>query len=79
MQGVFFRASAQKISMALGVKGWVRNEENGSVTIFAEGDSQSVDKLVQWAHIGPDGASVRKVEVEEELVQGYTSFEIRRS
>lgn len=78
VQGVFFRASTQKEALALGVKGWVRNEKDGSVRIVVEGDAQNVDQLIQWAYSGPEGANVIRVDVVEEELLGFSSFEIRR-
>ena len=36
--GVYFRASAQREAKRLGITGWVRNRNDGSIEIMAEGD-----------------------------------------
>ena len=41
VQGVFYRASTKAVADQLGVKGYIRNEPNGDVSIAAEGDDMS--------------------------------------
>jgi acylphosphatase len=48
----------------LGISGWVKNLKDGRVEALAEGDRARLDELIQFCHIGPRGAVVRKVEVE---------------
>lgn len=74
VQGVFFRASTQAKAEELGLRGWVKNEPNGNVTVVAQGESGAVQQLVEWCHEGPKYASVSKVEIEtnsEELEPGF--------
>jgi acylphosphatase len=75
VQGVGFRVSLA--SRARGVAGWVRNLADGSVEAVFEGDPDTVDALVRWCSIGPRGAAVSHVDVDEASPQGLTSFEIR--
>ncbi len=65
VQGVFFRASTEERALALGVAGWVRNRDDGSVEIEAEGPKSSVEALASWARRGPPAARVDAVDVEE--------------
>ncbi len=58
--GVYFRASAQREAKRLGITGWVRNRNDGSIEIMAEGDE---DEIVSWAHHGPTAARVVGVDV----------------
>lgn len=78
VQGVFFRASTQEKAEALGIRGWVRNEPNGSVLIGAEGKEEVLQKFIQWCHHGPPQAKVDEVVVTEESEKGFTDFEILR-
>ncbi|MDX5482108.1 MAG: acylphosphatase [Hymenobacteraceae bacterium] len=79
VQGVFFRASTQEKAEELGLSGFVKNEDDGTVYLEAEGDSEALQKLEQWAHEGPRHAKVQKVEVEEkEGLRGFEGFEQRR-
>ena len=78
VQGVFFRDNTQKQAKALGVNGWVKNNEDGTVSAVFEGGESAVDKIVEWCHKGPDSAQVGKVEVSEEESTGeFDNFVIR--
>lgn len=79
VQGVFFRASAQQKAQELGIKGWVKNEADGSVTAVGEGEATSLRAWVKWCHHGPAQARVETVEVEPQPSAGdFESFEIKR-
>lgn len=78
VQGVFFRAEAKEHADDLGLTGWVRNRENGSVEIHVEGTSDAVDQLEAWCKKGPAGARVENIlsrAIEEE---GCIEFVIRK-
>ena len=62
VQGVFFRASTREKALELGLKGFVRNMEDGSVEIIAEGNAVNLQELIKWCSIGPDRAIVESVE-----------------
>lgn len=64
VQGVFFRREITDLARRLGVSGWVKNLPDGKVEALAEGDRVRLDELIQFCHVGPRGAVVRKVEVE---------------
>ena len=58
----------------LGLTGWVRNNDDGSVEIFAEGPADALDTLEQWCHLGPPAARVEHVIAEEAEEEGGTEF-----
>jgi acylphosphatase len=76
VQGVSFRWYTQHEARRLGVRGWVRNEPDGSVAAHLEGDDDAVDALVAWVRHGPSGASVRHVAVTDVGATGAGGFEI---
>lgn len=79
VQGVFFRASTRDRARELGLDGWVRNREDGTVEAVVEGPPDSVDRLVDWSRRGPSAARVERVEVTEEEPSGELSaFDVRR-
>lgn len=78
VQGVSFRARCADIARGLDLTGWVRNEDDGSVTVFAEGDPDAVESLVDWCHDGPPAAQVTDVEVLDVAPQNLASFDIHR-
>lgn len=62
VQGVGFRYSALQRAIEFGVTGWVRNEVDGSVAVFAQGSQEAVDALVGWLRRGPPAAEVDSVD-----------------
>ena len=78
VQGVFFRNETQRIAQALGIKGFVKNEPDGSVFVEAEGDVAAVYKLIDYCHHGPEKADVEHVSITQGDVTGYDNFEVRR-
>ncbi|MHB8110163.1 MAG: acylphosphatase [Syntrophorhabdaceae bacterium] len=78
VQGVFFRYRTQQKAIELGCTGWVKNLADGGVEIICEGERQAVEKLAEWARIGPSGAFVEKCDISwEAYTGGFHSFEIR--
>jgi len=77
VQGVFFRDSVRRRAEAVGVAGWARNTEDGTVEAVFEGDRQAVDELVEFCRRGPSRAEVAAVEVVEEEPEGLSGFEVR--
>lgn len=66
VQGVFFRAEAVRKAESLGLVGWVRNAEDGTVEVVAEGEKDTLNKLYQWCQKGSPFAQVEKVEIKWE-------------
>ena len=60
VQGVGFRWWAQQRALALGVRGWVCNREDGSVELAASGPASAVQALHDALRQGPPHASVRE-------------------
>lgn len=61
VQGVGFRWYCEQEALRLGVRGWVRNEPDGTVRGHFEGDPDAVDALVTWCRAGPPSARVDDV------------------
>lgn len=77
VQGVFFRDSMRREAERLGVAGWVRNRDDGTVEAWLEGPAGAVEELVAWAGHGPERAEVTRVSVDDERVTGCDGFAIR--
>jgi acylphosphatase len=77
VQGVFFRDTVRRRAQSHGVAGWVRNNRDGTVEAVFEGEPEAVERLVSFAHEGPRGAIVERVEVVDEEDEGLTGFGIR--
>jgi acylphosphatase len=76
VQGVFFRDTTRRLALEHGVGGWVRNTWEGTVEAVFEGAPEDVERLVAFAHRGPHGAAVDRVDVFEEDEEGLTGFSI---
>jgi acylphosphatase len=78
VQGVFFRAFTSDRAKQLGLDGWVRNEADGTVEVFAQGAPAELDELERALHEGPPDARVRGVErLEAEPESGIRGFTVR--
>lgn len=77
VQGVWYRASAQKEAERLGLTGWVRNCDDGSVEIHAEGDEGTLEQFINWCHQGPALAKVTEVERHWVPSENHTSFSVK--
>jgi acylphosphatase len=76
VQGVGFRAAAVREAHLLGVTGWIRNNQDGSVEALMQGSQDPIDRMLSWLHIGPPGAKVRDVEhVKEQADRYFDRFE----
>lgn len=78
VQGVFYRASTKQMADLLGLKGFVRNQPEGTVYIEVEGHEDVLIKFIDWCHHGPDRAEVTHVSVNEGELAGFELFEARR-
>jgi len=64
VQGVYFRQSTKRKAEELGIRGWVRNEPNGEVSILACGHYEALMELLNWSHHGSPAAIVTEVSYE---------------
>ena len=78
VQGVFYRASTRVKADDIGVKGFVRNQADGSVYIEAEGSHEQLEELVSWCKEGPRMAQVSEVNCIDGKITGFSTFEIER-
>ena len=62
VQGVGFRYSLCQEALRLGLAGWVRNRQDGSVEAVAQGTNDALDALLDWARTGPSMAHVTEIE-----------------
>ena len=76
VQGVFFRDTVRQRARQRGISGWVRNNRDGTVEAVFEGDADAVERLVAFAHEGPRGARVDRVELFEEEPEGLAAFDV---
>jgi DNA ligase D-like protein (predicted 3'-phosphoesterase) len=77
VQGVGFREDTVRRARRLGVMGWVRNTQDGTVAVHAEGPPEALEALVAFLHEGPRSARVSEVQVEQAKVEGHEQFAVR--
>jgi acylphosphatase len=77
VQGVNFRGATQEEAERLGLNGWVRNLQDGRVEAIFEGDSETVQQMIDWCKSGSSSADVDDVTVEQEEPSGESGFEVR--
>jgi acylphosphatase len=66
VQGVFFRQNTKRQAQSYGVKGWVKNLDDGRVEAVFEGEEKAVKAVVEFCRQGPRGASVTDIKVDWE-------------
>lgn len=78
VQGVAFRHFTKVEARRLGLRGWVRNLDDGRVEAWIEGDAAALDELVSWLRHGPPAARVDHVETERVEPGGHAAFVVLR-
>ena len=76
VQGVFFRDSTREEAQRLGVSGWVRNTDRGTVEAVFEGDADVVEAMLSFVRDGPGSADVSRVEIDDEEPEGLRRFKV---
>lgn len=78
VQGVFFRDYTRRQAIALNLKGWVRNNRDGSVEAVISGRDEDVSLLVERIRVGSPNSRVDDVQIHRhEPDELFASFEIR--
>jgi DNA ligase D-like protein (predicted 3'-phosphoesterase) len=77
VQGVGFREAIRRRAREAGVFGWVRNEQDATVAVHAEGPPDAVEALVAFLNEGPPGATIAGVAVQDVSMEGHEQFAVR--
>jgi DNA ligase D-like protein (predicted 3'-phosphoesterase) len=77
VQGVGLRAAIRRRANELDVVGWVRNAEDGTVVVHAEGQSAAIDMLMIFLGEGPSDAIILDVAVDDVRLEGHEQFAVR--
>ncbi len=78
VQGIGYRVYVKQEADRLALKGFVRNESDGSVLVDAEGEEESLTLFMALCQEGPPSALVEYFDVHELPLEGYSSFVIAR-
>ena len=76
VQGIFFRSFIKENAERYNVKGFTRNLEDGRIEIFIEGDTDSVNKMIEVCKKGPKHSQIKKIQIKPEKFQGFKDFKI---
>ncbi len=72
VQGVGYRYFVAKTAKRLGITGWVKNSDDGSVEIAADSDDATLERFVKEINIDEkDGPSVMKIDTFKEGDEGF--------
>ena len=76
VQDVFFRGFIKENAEKLNVKGFVRNLEDGRVEVFLEGDTNSVNQMIEICKKGPKHSQVKSIEEKPQKFQDFKTFKV---
>ena len=80
VQGVGFRAFAQRNAIIYGLSGWVRNRWNGTVELVAEGKTHDLEIFLKSIQRGPFPGTTKSIKTNWHEASGdFISFRIRQS
>jgi len=78
VQGVFFRKFLEEKANELGLRGFVRNLDDGRIEIIIEGKDDNVKQMLDICEKGNPHTDVKGIQVEELRHQGFEGFKISR-
>lgn len=81
VQGVAFRYYSKLKAKELGLLGSTENQMDGSVITYIIGNSENVDRFIEWCHEGSPAAEVKEVKCTQLPIlerQDYAEFSILR-
>lgn len=79
VQGVNFRNFTKLEADKIGIKGYVRNVDNGNVEVFLEGEADNIEKMISAVSSGPPYAEVNGVELHEQSdLSNFEDFRVVR-
>jgi acylphosphatase len=78
VQGVIFRKFIEENANRIGVRGYVRNLDDGRVEVVIEGVDDRVLEMVEICKKGNIHSKIREVQIQEIPHQGFIGFKIMR-
>ena len=77
VQGVSFRYFIKTNARKFGLKGWVRNSEDGGVEAVFAGEKEKIEEMIALCRTGPMLAEVKQLGFEWEEPEEFSDFIIR--
>ena len=78
VQGVGFRNFVFLNAKKLNIKGYVKNNPDGTVEAVFEGDEDNINKMIELCKKGPERARVDKIDIKDIEINNYQDFKIIR-
>ena len=78
VQGVFLRKRTKQKARELGLKGWVKNLEDGRVEVVIEGKDENVNQMFEICEKGTQHTDIKDIQFEELKHQGFDGFKVMR-
>ena len=63
VQGIGFRWQTRLRAKELKIEGWIRNNPDGTVEAFIQGNEEAIIHMIQWFKDGPPGAKVEALDL----------------
>ena len=79
VQGVCYRVWTMEEARRRGLKGWVRNHQDGTVEVLLAGVKDKITDMIAACRLGPSAANVVEIEVKLVNVEIGDAFETRPS
>ena len=76
VQGIFFRRFIKEEAEKLGLKGFVRNLDDGRIEVVAEGKDENINKMIAICKKGSAHSIIKNVQSQEIRNQGFDSFKV---
>ena len=78
VQGVGFRYFVVQRALALNLRGYARNQSDGSVEVVAQGEYAALERLLLLLRLGPTAAEVTEVATEwRQPTEHFSGFHVR--
>ncbi len=77
VQGVYYRAWTVENAKVRRISGWVRHCSDGSVDAVFSSTPENVAELIELCRNGPRDASVKAIEIVQEVGLAPEGFELR--
>jgi acylphosphatase len=78
VQGILFRKFIEENANRIGVRGFVRNLDDGRVEAVFEGTDDKVMQMLEICKIGNPHSKIREVRFQEIPNQSFVGFKIMR-
>ncbi len=77
VQGVGFRYAARNQARSLNLKGWVKNNPDGSVQMVVCGSEEMCSQFIHWCRRGSGYSWVERLETKEMSPESFRTFSIK--